>query len=116
MSQISKCPNVTYVLTYWEAQREVSELSYKSLLYFSSNGLYCSIVYCKCQCIIAAAAKTTGISQRGRDTVPKFTPAITCVVIFGAVFFPLKNTRRGKSEHFGGKFWGNLELSFDQIL
>ena len=42
MSQISKCPNVRVVLTYWEASREVSELSYKSLLYFSSNGSYCS--------------------------------------------------------------------------
>ena len=41
MSQISKCPNVRVVLTYWEASREVSELSYKSLLYFSSNGSYC---------------------------------------------------------------------------
>ena len=41
MSQISKCPKVTHVLTYWEASGEVSELSYKSLLYFSSNGSYC---------------------------------------------------------------------------
>ena len=42
MSQISKCPNMRAVLTYWEALRDVSELSYKSLLYFSSNGSYCS--------------------------------------------------------------------------
>ena len=41
MYQISKCPKVTIVLTYWEASVEVSELSFKSLLYFSSNGLYC---------------------------------------------------------------------------
>ena len=34
MSQISKCPKVTVVLTYWEASREVSELSYK--VYFIS--------------------------------------------------------------------------------
>ena len=43
MSQISKCPNMRDVLTYWEALRDVSELSYKSLLYFSSNGSYCSL-------------------------------------------------------------------------
>ena len=41
MLQISKCPNMRVVLTYWEALRDVSELSFKSLLYFSSNGLYC---------------------------------------------------------------------------
>ena len=41
MSHISKCPNVTDVLTYWEALGEVSEPSYKSLLYFSSIGSYC---------------------------------------------------------------------------
>ena len=41
MSQISKCPNVTVVLTYWEASGEVSELSYKSLLYSISVGSYC---------------------------------------------------------------------------
>ena len=46
MSQISKCPKVIHVLTYWEALVEVSELSYKSLLYFSSNGSYCSILKC----------------------------------------------------------------------
>ena len=32
------------VLTYWEALRDVSELSYKSLLYFSSNGSYCNCI------------------------------------------------------------------------
>ena len=42
MSQISKCPKVIHVLTYWDASVEVSEPSYKSLLYFSSNGSYCS--------------------------------------------------------------------------
>ena len=36
MSQISKCPKVTVVLTYWEASGEVSELSY-NLLFDSSN-------------------------------------------------------------------------------
>ena len=41
MSQISKCPKVTVVLTYWEASVEVSELSYKSLLYSTSVGSYC---------------------------------------------------------------------------
>ena len=41
MSQISKCPNVTVILTYWEASVEVSELSYKSLLYSISVGSYC---------------------------------------------------------------------------
>ena len=42
MSQISKCPNVTVILTWWEALVEVSELSYKSLLYSTSIGSYCS--------------------------------------------------------------------------
>ena len=41
MSQISKCPNVTVVLTYWEPSGEVSELRYKSLLYCSSKRSYC---------------------------------------------------------------------------
>ena len=41
MSQISKCPNVTVVLTYLEASGEVSELRYKSLLYCSSKRSYC---------------------------------------------------------------------------
>ena len=41
MSQISKCPKVTVVLTYLEASGEVSELRYKSLLYFSSKRSYC---------------------------------------------------------------------------
>ena len=36
MSQISKCPKITVVLSYWEALGEVSELSYKSLLYSTS--------------------------------------------------------------------------------
>ena len=45
MSQISKCPKVADVLSYWEASGEVSELSYKSLLYFSSNGSYCSTLF-----------------------------------------------------------------------
>ena len=42
MTQISKCPKVSVVLTYWEALGDVSGLSYKSLLYFSSNGSYCN--------------------------------------------------------------------------
>ena len=42
MSQISKCPDVTVVLTYWEASGDVSELRYKSLLYCSSKRSYCS--------------------------------------------------------------------------
>ena len=41
MCQISKCPKVTVVLTYWEASVEVSELSYKSLFYSTSVGSYC---------------------------------------------------------------------------
>ena len=44
MSQISKCPNMRVVLTYWEALSDVSELSLKSLLYFSSNGSYCILI------------------------------------------------------------------------
>ena len=43
MTQISKCPKVTVVLTYWEASGEVSERSYKSLLYSTSVGSYCII-------------------------------------------------------------------------
>ena len=42
MSQISKCPKVTVILSYWEALGGVSKLRYKSLLYSSSNGSYCS--------------------------------------------------------------------------
>ena len=42
MSQISKCPKVADVLSYWEASEEVSEPCCKSLLYFSSNGSYCT--------------------------------------------------------------------------
>ena len=42
MSQISKCLRVTVVLSYWEASGEVSELSYKSLLFDSSKRSYCS--------------------------------------------------------------------------
>ena len=41
MSQISKCPNITVILTYWEPSREVSELRYKSLLFDSSRCSYC---------------------------------------------------------------------------
>ena len=37
MSQISKYPNITVILTYWEPLGEVSELRYKSLLYSSSR-------------------------------------------------------------------------------
>ena len=43
MSQISKCPKLRVVLGYWEALGEVSELSYKSLLYSTSIGSYCSV-------------------------------------------------------------------------
>ena len=42
MSQISKCPKDTVALTYWEASGDVSELRYKSLLYFSSKRSYCT--------------------------------------------------------------------------
>ena len=42
MSQISKCPKVTVVLTYWEASGDVSDLRYKSLLCFSSKRSYCN--------------------------------------------------------------------------
>ena len=44
MSQISKCPIVVVVLTYWEVLGEVSEPSYKSLLYSTSVGSYCSMM------------------------------------------------------------------------
>ena len=43
MSQISKCPKVTVILSYWEASGEVSKLRYKSLLYCTSVGSYCSL-------------------------------------------------------------------------
>ena len=42
MFQISKCPRVTVVLSYFEASGEVSKLSYKSLLFDSSRQSYCS--------------------------------------------------------------------------
>ena len=42
MSQISKCPKVTVLLTYWESLGDVLELSYKSLLYCISIGSYCT--------------------------------------------------------------------------
>ena len=42
MSQISKCPRVTVILSYWEASGEVSKLRYKSLLYCVSVGSYCN--------------------------------------------------------------------------
>ena len=45
MSHISKCPKVTDVLSYWEASGEISEPSYKSLLYFSSIGSYCRMFH-----------------------------------------------------------------------
>ena len=41
MSQISKCPRVTVILSYWEASYEVSKLRYNNLLYFSSKRSYC---------------------------------------------------------------------------
>ena len=41
MSQISKCPKDTDVLSYREALGEVSELRYKNLLYSSSQRSYC---------------------------------------------------------------------------
>ena len=41
MSQISKCPRVTVVLSYFEASGEVSKLSFKSLLFDSSRRSYC---------------------------------------------------------------------------
>ena len=44
MSQISKYPIVVVVLTYWKALGEVSEQSYKSLLYSTSVGSYCIIL------------------------------------------------------------------------
>ena len=44
MFQISKCPRVTLVLSYWEASGEVSKLSYKSLLFDTSRRSYCSSV------------------------------------------------------------------------
>ena len=52
MSQISKCPKVTVVLTYWEASGDVSELRYKSLLCFSSKRSYCSLALFRLCCIV----------------------------------------------------------------
>ena len=59
MSQISKCPKVVDVLSYWEASGEVSEPNYKSLLYFSFNGSYCT------NCRYFLNIKTEKISDRG---------------------------------------------------
>ena len=44
VSQISKCPNIKVILTYWEPSREVSELRYKSLLFDSSRWSYCTYI------------------------------------------------------------------------
>ena len=43
MSQISKCPKIRAVLSYWEALGEVSEMRYNNLLYSSSKRSYCII-------------------------------------------------------------------------
>ena len=59
MSQISKCPNVTVVLTYWEASGEVSEPSYESLLYSISVGSYCNSMGVKAWWMVSF--KTTGV-------------------------------------------------------
>ena len=45
MSQISKCPKVTVVLTYWEASEDVSELRYKSLLSSSSDHTVATLAF-----------------------------------------------------------------------
>ena len=45
MSQISKCPRVTVILSYREALGEVSKLKYKSLLYCGSIGSYCNSLH-----------------------------------------------------------------------
>ena len=37
MSQISNCPRVTVILSYWEASYEVSKLRYNNLLYSVPN-------------------------------------------------------------------------------
>ena len=50
MSQISKCPKVTVILSYWEALGEVSKLRYKRLLYCASVGSYCTVL-CALRCI-----------------------------------------------------------------
>ena len=63
MSQITKCPNVAVVLTYWEASAEVSELSYKSLLYSISVGSYCS---CKFDHQMAPLALVAKLATRWR--------------------------------------------------
>ena len=57
MSQISKCPKVTVILSYWEASGEVSKLRYKSLLYFSSKRSYCSRLPCYVFCICLSTNK-----------------------------------------------------------
>ena len=60
MAQISKCPKVIHVLTYWEASVEVSELSYKSLLYSSSKRSYC--IVCLCVCVSVCVSVSVSMS------------------------------------------------------
>ena len=58
MSQISKCPKVTVILSYWEASGAVSKLRYKSLLYSTSVGSYCTSV-----------AKNQQSSKKSKDDI-----------------------------------------------
>ena len=72
MSQISKCPKITVVLGYWEALGEVSELSYKSLLYSTSVGSYCIHI--------------VPPNPRGGDNTEKYCPRPEDLIDFGKAF------------------------------
>ena len=69
MSQISKCPKVTVVLTYWEASGDVSELRYKSLLCFSSKRSYCILIS---PCIFFQLARSPYQVKDDRDKETSF--------------------------------------------
>ena len=65
MSQIPKCYKVTVVLSYWEALGEVSQLSYKSLLFISSKRSYCSSHVLKLLKLNLITSSTTGLKMTG---------------------------------------------------
>ena len=91
MFQISKCPRVTVVLSYFEASGEVSKLSYKSLLFDSSRRSYCSSDWAATDgllqfCIYWVTTVCPTASFRLQCTVKKncqtFVNMVWCVVMF----------------------------------
>ena len=83
MSQISKCPNVTVVLTYWEASRDVSELSYKSLLYSTSVGSYCKTCMVSTMSVMMAdrSSCSPGSTDKSNKRIRSLTKRYVITVI-----------------------------------